>query len=164
VHGEQPYSFWVNGSEHRVDYVPGESTTGLFGGNSNWRGPIWFPINFLIVEALERYGHYYGDSVKVECPTGSGHLMTLGEVAREIARRLASIFLPDETGARPWHGGSPLWQDPHWRDLSLFHEYFHADTGRGLGASHQTGWTALAVTLLEDLARPIQSAQSGDVR
>jgi hypothetical protein len=154
VHGEKPYSFWVDGQEHRVDYVPGESTTGLFGGNSNWRGPIWFPINFLIVEALERYGHYYGDSVKVECPTGSGKLMTLSEVAREIARRLGSIFLPDASGERPWHGGDARWQDPHWRELSLFHEYFHGETGRGLGASHQTGWTALAVTLLEDLAKP----------
>jgi hypothetical protein len=158
VHAEKPYRFWVNGQEHRVDYVPGESTTGLFGGNSNWRGPIWFPINFLIVEALERYGHYYGDSVRVECPTGSGNLLTLTEVAREIARRLASIFLPDTKGERPWHGGDPLWQDPHWRDLSLFHEYFHGETGRGLGASHQTGWTALAVSLLADLAKP-----SGDV-
>jgi hypothetical protein len=145
-----------------VDYVPGESTTGLFGGNSNWRGPIWFPINFLIVEALERYGHYYGDSVKVECPTGSGNLLTLGEAAREIARRLASIFLPGANGERPWQGGSALWQDPHWREFSLFHEYFHADTGRGLGASHQTGWTALAVTLLEDLAKSGgEAAKSG---
>jgi hypothetical protein len=154
AHAEAPYRFWVGETEHRVDYVPGESTTGLFGGNSNWRGPIWFPINYLIVEALERYGHYYGDSVRVECPTGSGNRMTLTEVAHEIARRLASIFLPDANGQRPWQGGNPLWQDPHWRELSLFHEYFHGETGGGLGASHQTGWTALAVTLLEDLARP----------
>jgi hypothetical protein len=154
AHAEAPYRFWVGETEHRVDYVPGESTTGLFGGNFNWRGPIWFPINYLIVEALERYGHYYGDSVRVECPTGSGNRMTLTEVAHEIARRLASIFLPDANGQRPWQGGNPLWQDPHWRELSLFHEYFHGETGGGLGASHQTGWTALAVTLLEDLARP----------
>src|SRR5262245_44151094 len=154
VHAEHPFTFRVAGHEHRVDYVPGESTTGLFGGNSNWRGPIWFPINYLLVEALERYAHFYGDRLLVECPTGSGRRVTLDRAARAIAGRLARIFLADERGMRPWHGSDSRWaQDPHWRELTLFHEYFHGDTGRGLGASHQTGWTALAVRLLEDLAR-----------
>ena len=153
VHREQPYVFRLGGMEHRVDYDPGESTTGLFGGNSNWRGPIWFPVNYLLVEALQRYHHFYRDGLKVECPAGSGRLMNLSEVSREIARRLASCFLPDETGARPCHGGDPRFaRDPLWRDLVLFHEYFHGDTGRGVGASHQTGWTALVVRCLEDLA------------
>jgi hypothetical protein len=154
VHAEHPFTFRVAGQEHRVDYVPGESTTGLFGGNSNWRGPIWFPINYLLVEALERYAHFYGDRLFVECPTGSGRRVTLDRAARAIAGRLARIFLADERGMRPWHGSDARWaQDPHWRELTLFHEYFHGDTGRGLGASHQTGWTALALRLLEDLAR-----------
>jgi Glycosyl hydrolase family 63 C-terminal domain len=150
-HHERPYVFHTSSEEHRVDYVPGEGTSHLFGGNSNWRGPIWFPINFLIVEALERYHHFYGDGFRVECPTGSGNFMNLGEVARELSRRLTSTFLPDENGARPCHGGERRYAvDPHWRDLVLFNEYFHGDTGRGLGASHQTGWTALAVKLLEN--------------
>jgi hypothetical protein len=160
IHQQQPYVFRVAGNEHRVDYVPGESDTGLFGGNSNWRGPIWFPINYLLVEALERYHHFYGDSLRVECPTGSGRMMNLGEVAKEIAARLARIFLPGEDGARPCHGGDRRFaDDPHWRDLVLFHEYFHGETGRGLGASHQTGWTALVLGLIEDLARERASRQ-----
>jgi hypothetical protein len=139
--------------EHRVEYDPGESTTGLFGGNSNWRGPVWFPVNYLLVEALERYHHFYRDSLKVECPVGSGNFMNLSQVSREIARRLASCFLPDTSGARPCYGSDPRFaKDPFWRDLVLFHEYFHGDTGRGLGASHQTGWTSLVVRCLEDLA------------
>jgi hypothetical protein len=154
VHAERPFVFRVGDGEHRVEYVPGESTTGLFGGNSNWRGPIWFPINYLLVEALERYAHFYGDRLSVECPTGSGRRLTLDGAAREIAGRLTRIFLPDATGMRPWHGGDRRWaEDPHFRELCLFHEYFHGDTGRGLGASHQTGWTALAVRLIEDAAR-----------
>ncbi len=154
VHAEQPYSFTVAGEEYRVAYDPGESTTGLFGGNSNWRGPVWFPVNYLLVEALERYHHYYGSAFKVECPTGSGRSMTLSEVSREIARRLAATFLPDANGRRPCHGGERRFaEDPHWKNLLLFHEYFHGDTGRGVGASHQTGWTALVVRCLEDLAR-----------
>jgi len=154
VHRDQPYRFDVNGHEWRVDYVPGEGNTGLFGGNSNWRGPIWFPVNYLLVEALERYHHFYGDALEVECPAGSGRRMHLGAVARELASRLGSLFLPDETGARPCHGGDRRYaEDPHWRDLVLFHEYFHGDNGRGLGASHQTGWTALAVSCLEDVAK-----------
>jgi hypothetical protein len=141
----------VGNDEHRVDYVPGEGTSYLFGGNSNWRGPIWFPINFLIVEALERYHLFYGDSFKVECPTGSGNMATLKQVANELSRRLSSIFLPNENGERPCHGKIDKYAtDPHWRDLVLFNEYFHGETGRGLGASHQTGWTALAVKLLEN--------------
>ncbi|HYR45687.1 MAG TPA: glucosidase, partial [Thermoanaerobaculia bacterium] len=153
IHREQPYVFRVEGQEHRVDYDPGESTTGLFGGNSNWRGPVWFPLNYLLVEALQRYHHFYGDGLKVECPTGSGKLANLSQVSNEIARRLASPFLPDREGARPCHGGDPRFAtDPHFRDLVLFHEYFHGDTGRGVGASHQTGWTALVVRCLEDVA------------
>jgi hypothetical protein len=153
-HKQSPYVFWAGGLEHRVDYLPAESNSGLFGGNSNWRGPIWFPVNYLLVEALERFGHYYGDSLRVECPTGSGKRMTLREVSQEIARRLTNLFRADPSGARPWHHHNDLYRDdPHFRDLNLFHEYFCAESGRGLGASHQTGWTALVVRLLEDLAR-----------
>lgn len=154
VHKEHPYVFRVGSQEYRVAYVPGESQTDLFGGNSNWRGPIWFPVNYLLVEALERYHHFYGDTFRVECPTGSGRMMNLQEVAHEIVSRLARIFLPDEQGRRPCHGDDRCCAvDPYWRDLVLFHEYFHGDTGRGLGASHQTGWTALVVRCIEDLAR-----------
>ncbi len=154
AHERHPYVLHANGDEHRVDYAPGESTTGLFGGNSNWRGPVWLPVNYLLIEALERFHHFYGDTLRVECPVGSGRLLNLREVAAEISRRLASLFLPDAHGRRPCHGGDERYaRDPHWRDLLLFHEYFHGDTGRGLGASHQTGWTALAARCLEDLAR-----------
>ncbi len=154
IHRERPYVFRVNGEEYRVEYVPGESNTGLFGGNSNWRGPIWFPVNYLLIEALERYHHFYGDSLKVECPTGSGRLLNLNEVAREIVRRLVKIFLPDALGRRPCHGEiAQFADDPHWRELVLFYEYFQGDTGRGVGASHQTGWTALVLRGIEDLAK-----------
>jgi Mannosylglycerate hydrolase MGH1-like glycoside hydrolase domain len=153
-HQAHPYRFDFGGREHRVDYVPGESNSGLFGGNSNWRGPIWFPVNYLLIEALERYHHFYGDDFKVACPTGSGNFMTLKQVARELARRLAGIFLPDAQGRRPCHGEDGRFaRDPHWKDLVLFYEYFHGETGRGLGASHQTGWTSLVVRYLEDLGR-----------
>ena len=149
-HRQSPYVFHAGNEEHRVDYVPGEGTSYLFGGNSNWRGPIWFPINYLIIEALERYHHFYGDKLKVECPVGSGKMLTLQQVSQELSRRLSSIFLRNEDGVRPFHGNDARFaHDPHWRDLVLFHEYFHGDTGRGLGASHQTGWTALSVRLLE---------------
>ncbi|MGH9360536.1 MAG: MGH1-like glycoside hydrolase domain-containing protein, partial [Thermoanaerobaculia bacterium] len=154
VHADRPFVFRAGGEEHRVDYVPGESSTGLFGGNSNWRGPIWFPVNFLLVEALQRYHHFYGDSLKVECPVGSGRMANLGEAALEIAERLSRIFLPGAGGRRPFQGADARWaEDPHGRDLLLFHEYVHGDTGEGLGASHQTGWTALVAPLLHDLAR-----------
>jgi hypothetical protein len=154
VHRERPYQFDVMGTPYRVDYVPAEGNTGLFGGNSNWRGPIWFPVNFLVLEALERYHHFYGDDLKVECPVGSGRMLTLKQVARELETRLASIFLADASGRRPCHGQDGRWaEDPHWKDLVLFHEYFHGDDGRGVGASHQTGWTALVLRCIEDMAR-----------
>jgi hypothetical protein len=154
AHLKQPFVLHVDGHEHRVDYVPGESSTYIFGGNSNWRGPVWFPINYLLIESLERYHYYFGDDLKVECPTGSGQRMNLREVARELSRRLSALFLPGAGGARPCHGQNPLYSsDPQWRDLLLFHEYFHGDTGRGLGASHQTGWTALVAQCLEKAHR-----------
>ncbi len=150
-HQEHPFVFQAGGEEHRVQYQPAESDTNLFGGNSNWRGPIWFPVNYLLVEALERYHHFYGDSLLVECPTGSGQMMNLQQVAKELSARLRRIFLPDEHGQRPCHGDDLRYaQDPHWRDLILFYEYFHGDTGRGVGASHQTGWTALVARLCEN--------------
>ena len=151
IYGEQPYTLHVDGIERAVTYDPGESTTGLFGGNSNWRGPIWFPVNYLLIESLERYYHFYGDDFKVECPTGSGTYMTLRQVAREINRRLCKLFLPDANGRAPWQGDQSIFcQDPHWRDLKFFNEYFHADTGRGCGAEHQTGWTALIARCMQD--------------
>ncbi|TMQ50539.1 MAG: glucosidase [Candidatus Eisenbacteria bacterium] len=154
IHKDHPFVLTAGGAEYRVEYVPGESNTGLFGGNSNWRGPVWFPLNFLLVEALERYHHFYGDTFKVECPTGSGRMMDLAEVSQEIAARLGRPFLRDAGGRRPCHGDDRRYRDdPNWRDLVLFHEYFHGDEGRGVGASHQTGWTALAVRLIEDVAR-----------
>jgi hypothetical protein len=150
VHLERPYTLRLDGTEHRVTYEPGESTTGLFGGNSNWRGPVWFPVNYLLVEALQKFDHFHGDGLKVECPSGSGRLMTLAEVARELSQRLTRIFLRDAAGRRPVHGDVERFRsDPHWRDLVLFHEHFHGDTGRGLGASHQTGWTGLVAKLLQ---------------
>jgi mannosylglycerate hydrolase MGH1-like protein/glycosyl hydrolase family 63 len=150
IHRDQPYVLSVNGAEYRVDYEPAESSTGLFGGNSNWRGPIWFPINFLLVEALQKFHHYFGDQYKVECPTGSGRMMTLWEVAAEISRRLTRVFLEDGRGRRPVFGNVEQFQrDPQWRGLIPFHEYFNGDTGAGVGASHQTGWTALVAKLLQ---------------
>jgi hypothetical protein len=148
-HLDHPYVFHTGQTEHRVDYVPGESNSYMFGGNSNWRGPVWFPINYLIIEALERYAHFYGSAFKVECPTGSGNLMSLDQVASELSTRHASLFLADPHGQRPCHGtDSKYATDPHWKNLVLFHEYFHGETGRGCGASHQTGWTALVVRCL----------------
>jgi hypothetical protein len=141
-HAGHPYVIRAGGQEYRVSYLPAESDTGMFGGNSNWRGPIWMPVNILIVRALLHYYLYYGDAFTVECPTGSGRQMTLYEVAREIAGRLAAIFLRGKDGRRPVYGGAAKFQDdPHWRDCLLFYEYFHGDNGAGLGANHQTGWT-----------------------
>ena len=149
-HHDEPFVLGVNGQAHQVRYEPGESSTGLFGGNSNWRGPIWFPVNFLLIESLQKFHHYLGDGYRVECPTGSGVYLTLWEVAEELSRRLTSIFLPGEDGHRPVHAGDGRYQgDPHWRDLVLFYEYFHGDTGRGVGASHQTGWTGLVAKLIQ---------------
>ena len=149
-HKDLPYVLQVNGMEHRVDYEPAESSTGLFGGNSNWRGPIWFPLNYLLVESLQKFHHYLGDDFKVECPVGSGQMLTLWEVAGEISKRLSRIFLKDAEQRRAVFGGSETFQtDPNWRDLIPFHEYFHGDNGAGIGASHQTGWTGLVAKLLQ---------------
>jgi hypothetical protein len=153
-HAEQPYIFNVGGQEYRVNYLPAESDTGMFGGNSNWRGPIWMPVNTLLIRALLSYYLYYGDTFKIECPTGSGNLMNLFEVAREIANRLIGIFVRDESGRRPVYGGTEKFQtDPHWKDYVLFYEYFHGDNGAGLGASHQTGWTGVVAKLIELFGR-----------
>ncbi len=159
VHHAHPYCLEVDGMKHCIDYEPAESTTGLFGGNSNWRGPIWFPVNFLLIESLQKFHHYLGDDFKVEFPRGSGTMITLWEVSQELSRRLTRIFLRDEDGRRPVYRGIEKFQnDPHWRDLIMFHEYFHGDNGAGLGASHQTGWTGLVTKLLQ------QSGESGKRR
>jgi hypothetical protein len=153
-HAEHPYVFNVGGQEYRVNYLPAESDTGMFGGNSNWRGPVWMPVNVLLIRSLLSFYGYYGDNFKIECPTGSGNLMNLFEVAREIANRLTGIFLRDKSGRRPVYGGTEKFQtDPHWKDYVLFYEYFHGDNGAGLGASHQTGWTGLAAKLIELFGR-----------
>jgi hypothetical protein len=153
-HAEHPYVFSVQGQEYRVDYLPAESDTGMFGGNSNWRGPIWMPVNVLLIRALLQYYVFYGDNFRIECPTGSGNSMNLFEVAREIANRLTRIFLRDEAGRRPVFGGAEKFQsDPYWRDHLLFYEYFHGDNGAGIGASHQTGWTGLVAPLIEIFGR-----------
>jgi len=153
VHLDEPYTLKVNGTEHRVDYQPGESSNGLFGGNSNWRGPVWFPVNFLIIESLQKFHHYFGDAFTVECPTGSGRVLTLWQVAAELSRRLTSLFVQDGNGQRPALARmEPFHRDPHWRELMLFHEYFHGDTGAGLGANHQTGWTGLVAKLMQQSA------------
>jgi hypothetical protein len=172
-HLDHPYTVWAGGIAHTVTYRPAESDSGLFGGNSNWRGPIWFPVNYLIIESLQKFHHYYGDDFKIECPTGSGHFITINEVANELTRRLTRIFLRDENGRRPvlaYH--DKLHNDPHFRDYLLFHEYFHGDTGRGIGASHQTGWTGLVAKLMqprrpesvEVCVRPPSSAEESQRR
>ena len=155
-HAEHPYVFQVGGQEFRVDYVPGESTSGLFGGNSNWRGPIWFPVNYLLLEALQRFHHFYGDALRIECPTGSGRRLDLGGVSEELARRLAGIFLPDAEGRRPCHGADARVAAAGWQEHPVFYEYFHGDDGRGVGARFQ-GWTCLVVRCLEFTARPGRS-------
>jgi hypothetical protein len=153
-HQDHPYVFNAEGQEYSVSYLPAESDSGMFGGNSNWRGPIWMPVNALIIRGLLSFYLYYGDSFKVECPTGSGRLMNLFEVGREIATRLTRIFLRDEHGRRPVYGGTEKFQtDPHWKDHVLFYEYFHGDNGAGLGASHQTGWTGVVAALIEIFGR-----------
>jgi hypothetical protein len=149
-HRDHPYTLRVDGMEYRVDYEPAESSTGLFGGNSNWRGPIWFPVNYLLIESLQKFHFFLGDGYKVECPTGSGQMSDLWKVAGEISQRLTRIFLRNEDGRRPLFGGTEKFQtDPYWRDLIPFHEYFHGDNGAGIGASHQTGWTALVAKLIQ---------------
>jgi hypothetical protein len=150
VHKDRPFVLDADGAQYRVQYEPAESSTGLFGGNSNWRGPVWFPVNYLLIESLQKFHHYLGDDFKVECPTGSGQYRTLWEVSQELSRRLTRIFLRDSSGRRPVHGNDARYLDnPHWRDLVLFHEYFDGDNGSGVGASHQTGWTGLVAKLLQ---------------
>jgi hypothetical protein len=152
-HREHPFVEEVMGVEYRVDYEPAESSTNLFGGNSNWRGPVWFPVNILLIEALQRFHHFHGDALKVACPASSDQLMSLQAVSAEVARRLVGIFRRGADGRRPVLGTTEKFQtDPHWRDLIPFHEYFDGDTGAGVGASHQTGWTALVAKLLQQLA------------
>jgi hypothetical protein len=163
-HEQHPYVFHANGQEHRVDYLPAESNTGMFGGNSNWRGPIWMPVNALIIRALLNFYLYYGDTFKIECPTGSGKMMNLFEVSKEISDRLTRIFLRNDQGKRPVYGGTEKFQtDPHWRDNILFFEYFHGDNGAGLGASHQTGWTGLVAKTIQlyGLLDPKKALQQG---
>jgi hypothetical protein len=151
-HRDHPYMLELNGQSHSVRYEPAESSTGLFGGNSNWRGPIWFPVNYLLIQALRRFHTYYGDSLRVECPTGSGRLMNLDEVADEISRRMLATFRRDASGRRPVFGAQEKFQfDPHWNGYVPFHEYFHGDTGAGVGASHQTGWTGLVAKMIDEL-------------
>ncbi len=168
-HAADPFVLALDGQRFVLDYEPGESTTPLFGGNSNWRGPIWFPINFLLIEALQKHHYFHGDDFKVECPTGSGHEATLWEVTTDLTRRLIGIFLRGEGGRRPVNGGRRKFDDdPHWRDLIAFHEYFHGDTGAGLGAGHQTGWTGLVAKLIQQygeyaLQNRSPNAMEGDV-
>jgi hypothetical protein len=153
-HSNHPFVFDLAGQQYKVEYLPAESNTGMFGGNSNWRGPVWMPVNGLLLRALLNLYQFYGDDFKVECPTGSGNKMTLFEVAKEIAGRLSNIFLRDASGNRPVYGGMKKFQsDPHWKDYILFHEYFHGDNGAGLGASHQTGWTGIIARILDLFAR-----------
>jgi hypothetical protein len=158
THRDQPYVFSSRGLFHAVYYEPGESGSGAFGGNSNWRGPVWFPVNYLIIESLQKFHHYYGDDFKIECPTGSGKWLTINGVAQELSDRLSRLFLRDAEGRRPIFGHCDKMQrDPHFRDYILFHEYFHGDNGQGLGAAHQTGWTGLIAKLL----RPRREADVG---
>ena len=152
-HQDHPYRLHIGHQEWRVDYLPGEGNSGAFGGNSNWRGPIWFPVNYLLIEALQRYHYFYGDSFTVECPVGSGKMLTLDHVAAQLSGRLARIFVPDAGGRRAVHGDEARYaKDPAFKDLVLFYEYFHGDDGRGIGASHQTGWTSLVARCLEHVA------------
>lgn len=150
-HAENPFIFKVDRNSYRVDYEPAESSTGLFGGNSNWRGPIWMPVNYLLIESLQHFHDYLGDDFKIECPTGSGQWMTLAQVAKALSQRLIGLFQPDASGKRPVYGDTEMFQtDPHWQNLVLFYEYFHGDNGAGIGASHQTGWTGLVASLIQN--------------
>ncbi|MBA3943238.1 MAG: glucosidase [Herpetosiphonaceae bacterium] len=159
-HAEHPYTLDTQSTEYTVRYEPGESRTGLFGGNSNWRGPVWFPVNYLLIESLQKYDHYFGDHFKVECPTGSGQYLTLNEIADELSQRLIRLFTRDATGQRPVFGNQEYFQhDPQWRDYLLFSEYFHGDTGAGLGANHQTGWTGLVAKLIQQASVPHEDAE-----
>jgi hypothetical protein len=154
-HAGHPYTMNLGGEPHTIGYEPGESSTDMFGGNSNWRGPVWFPMNYLIIESLQKFNYALGDGFTIECPTGSERLLTLGQVAADLSRRLSAIFLLDDDGRRAVFGGRDLFQrELAWRDLIPFHEYFHGDTGAGLGASHQTGWTALVAKLLQQSGEP----------
>jgi hypothetical protein len=164
-HKSHPYMLDVAGVNHQVDYEPAESATMLFGGNSNWRGPVWFPVNYLLVQALRRFHAYYHESMRVECPSRSGKLLNLDEVADELSRRLISTFQRDGQGRRPVFGANEKFQsDPHWRDYIPFHEYFHGDTGAGVGASHQTGWTALVARMINELASKQKTVTGPDVK
>jgi len=165
-HADHPYVFRLGHDDYTVSYLPAESDTGMFGGNSNWRGPIWMPVNALLIRALLQYYLFYGDDFTIECPTGSGRQMTLYQVAEEIQRRLANIFLQDKTGRRPVYGGTKKFQeDPHWRDCISFYEYFHGDNGAGLGANHQTGWTGVIARAMHLFATttPEQALRLGKV-
>ena len=167
AHLEHPYVFMVGSREYRVAYMPAESDSGMFGGNSNWRGPIWMPLNVLIIRALLQYYLYYGDNFRIECPTGSGRLMNLFEVGKEISERLSRLFLRDTSGRRPVFGGTAKFQtDPHWKDCLLFYEYFHGDNGAGIGASHQTGWSGLVAGLIRlfGVLDPAEYLKAGDGR
>jgi hypothetical protein len=149
-HDTTPFTFTVEERHYSVDYQPGESTSGMFGGNSNWRGPIWFPVNYLMIESMQKYHHYYGNDLQLEMPYKSGLKSTLDDIAAKLSNRLIKLFLRDDNGRRAFNGDNKIFQsDPHWRDHILFHEYFHGDTGEGLGASHQTGWTALVAKLIQ---------------
>jgi hypothetical protein len=165
IHKDQPYTFAVNGMQLSVTYQPGESDSGLFGGNSNWRGPIWMPVNYLLVESLRTFHLYYGDDFKVECPAGTGMMVSIREVADELTRRLNNLVLRDASGNRAVLGNERKFQiDPHFRDYVPFHEYFHGDSGRGVGASHQTGWTGLLAMLLSSAAPPVAAPASPAAR
>jgi hypothetical protein len=162
-HLDHPYVFHTDGKEYGVKYSPGEGETGLFGGNSNWRGPVWFPLNFILLEALEKYHHFYGEGFKVECPVGSRKMLTLQQVADELGSRLMNTFISDKSGRRPCHGDDPRFaEDPNWKDLLLFHEYFDGETGRGCGASHQTGWTSLVARLIVGRGRKLDREMRRD--
>jgi hypothetical protein len=163
AHAAAPFSMRIEGEDFRAEYEPGETSHRIFGGNSNWRGPVWFPLNYLLAEALRRYHHFYGPSLTVEIGRGSGVRMDLRQASFEIERRLAGLFLPDKQGARPCHGGDPRYaRQSGWKDLVLFHEYFDGDTGEGLGASHQTGWTGLVASLIDEWRRPRQASSRLD--